>query len=107
MAVAAEQDHELLINYMLIIAFIPFTVVCVLVTSIAIIMFIMLWMGFFSVILLILNVQICILTGVEPGTGMDGMYVIADIIAVALILFAIYFHPPNVERDAHEDEDDE
>ena len=106
-AVAAELDDEMLINYLFIIAAIPITITCVLATFITIILFIMLVNGFFSLIILTVNVLLCMLTGVEPGTGMDGMFVIADIIAVALIVFAIYFRPPDVERDAHEDEDED
>jgi hypothetical protein len=106
-AAVAAQDRDMLMNYLLIIAAIPFSIICVVVAFIAIVLYIMLWMGFLSVILLILNVQICVLTGVEPGTGMDGMYAIADIIAVSLIVLALYYRPPNVDRVSHDDDEDE
>jgi hypothetical protein len=106
-AAVAAYDDEVLMNYFVIIAAIPFSIICVLVAFIAIVLYVLLLTGFFSVILLILNVQICLLTGVEPGRGMDGMYVIADIIAVALIVLAIYCRPPNVARDAHDEEDED
>ena len=106
-AAVGAQNHDMLINYLLIIAAIPFSIICVVVTFIAIVFYIMLWVGFFSVILLILNVHICVLTGVEPGTGMDGMYAIADIIAVVLIVLALYYRPPNVDRVSHDDDEDE
>jgi hypothetical protein len=38
---------------------------------------------------------------------MDGMYAIADIIAVSLIVLALYYRPPNVERGSHDDDEDE
>jgi hypothetical protein len=106
-AAAAAHDHDILMDYITVLLAIPFGITCIIVMSVAIILFIMLWFGFFSVILLVLNAQICVLTGVEPGTGMDGMYVIADIIAISLIVCSIYFRPPDVERDAHEDEDED
>lgn len=106
-AAVGAQNHDMLINYLLIIAAIPFSIICVVVTFIAVLLYIMLCMGFFSVILLILNVQICVLTGVEPGTGMDGMYAIADIIAVSLIVLALYYRPPNVERGLHDADEGE
>jgi hypothetical protein len=87
-AAVAARDHEMLINYFIIISAIPFGIICILVTSIAILLYVMLWIGFFSVMVLILNVQICILTGVETGSGMDGMYAIADTTAIALIVLA-------------------
>jgi hypothetical protein len=105
-AAVAAQDHDMLMNYLLIIAAIPFSITCVVVTLIAIVFYVMLWMGFPSVVVLILNVQICVLTGMEPGTGMDGMYAIADITAVSLIVRALYHRPPNVDRGSHDDEDE-
>ena len=106
-AAVAAHDHDMLMNYLLIIAAIPFSIICVVVTFIATVLYIMLWMGFLSVILLILNVQICVVTGVEPGTGMDGTYAIADIIAVSLIVLALYYRPPIAERRSHDDDEDE
>jgi hypothetical protein len=38
---------------------------------------------------------------------MDGTYAIADIIAVLLIVLALYYRPPNVERDSIDDDEDE
>ena len=110
-AVAHElmHDHQLLINYMLILVFIPFIIICVLITCVAIVLYITLWMGFYTLILLVVNVVMCIVTGVEPGAGMDCMYVIADTTAVALVACAIYFRPANVahgtqDEDTSEDE---
>jgi hypothetical protein len=57
-----------------------------------------------SVTALILNVQICTLTGVEPGSGLDGMYVIADIFAVAFIMFTFLLR---CMREGGDDDDDE
>ena len=64
-------------------------------------------MGFFMLILLIVNVLMCIVTGVEPGAGTDGMYVIADIIAIAVIAYAICSRPANVARGTHDEVDRE
>jgi hypothetical protein len=106
-AAVAAQGYDVLIIYFLIIAAIAFSIICVLATSVAIALYIVLWAAFFSVIRRILNVQICVLTGAEPGTCTDGINAIADIIAVALIVLAIYYRPPIVGRDANDDDEDE
>jgi hypothetical protein len=85
-AVAAQ--HEVLMNYFLIIVAIPYKIICLIATCLAIEWYLMLCGGFYSVLVLILNARICILTGVEPGTGPDGMYLIADILAVAFIVLS-------------------
>jgi hypothetical protein len=59
---------------------------------------------FFSVIVIILNVQLCVLTGVEPGTGLDGMYVIADILAVAMVVLTCLLRSMRENDNANEDE---
>ena len=85
-AAMAAQDHELLINYFLIIVAIPYSIICMVAMCLAIELYLMLWVGFFSVIVIVLNCQLWVLTGVAPRTGLDGMYVIVDIIAVAGIM---------------------
>jgi hypothetical protein len=85
-AAMAAQDHELLINYFLIIVSIPYGIICLIAMCLAIELYLMLWVGFFSVIVIVANCQVWVLTGVEPGTGLDGMYVIADILAVAMVV---------------------
>ena len=102
----AAQDHELLINYFLILVSIPYGIVCMVAMCLAIELYLMLWFGFFSVIVIILNVQLCILTGVEPGTGLDGMYVIADVLAVAMIVLSFLLRYMREGDDANEDEDE-
>jgi hypothetical protein len=84
-AAVAAHDHELLMNYFFILIFIPYSIICIVAMCLAIELYLMLYVGFFSVIVMILNIQLCILTVVEPGTGLDGMYVIADIFAVTFI----------------------
>jgi uncharacterized membrane protein len=64
----------------------------------------MLWFGFFSVIVMVLNCQLCVITGAEPGTGLDGMYVIADILAVAMIVLTFLLR--YIRDGANEDEDE-
>ena len=86
-AAVAAQDHDVLMNYFLILVMIPYGVICMIAMCLAVQLYTMLWVGFFSVIVIVLNCQLCILTGVKPGTGLDGMYVIADILAVAFIMF--------------------
>ena len=76
-------------------------------TCLAIELYLMLWVGFFSVIVMILNVQLCILTGVEPGTGLDGMYIIADIITVAMIMITFLLRYMREGDEDDVDEDDE
>jgi hypothetical protein len=104
-AAVAAHDHELLMNYFLILIFIPYSIICMVAICLAIELYLMLWVGFFSVIVMILNVQLCILTGVEPGTGLDGMYVIADIFAVTFIMFTFLLRYIR-EGDNDEDEDE-
>jgi hypothetical protein len=108
-AAVAAHDHELLMNYFLILIFIPYSIICMVATCLAIELYLMLWVGFFSVIVMILNVQLCILTGVEPGTGLDGMYIIADIITVAMIMFTflLRYMREGDEDDVDEDDEDE
>ena len=105
-AAMAAQDHEVLINYFLIIVAIPYSIICLVAMCLAIELYLMLWFGFFSVIVIILNVQLCVLTGVEPGTGLDGMYVIADILAVAMIVLTFLLRYMREGDDANEDEDE-
>ena len=102
----AAQDHEVLLNYFLILVSIPYGIICMVAMCLAIELYLMLWFGFFSVIVIILNVQLCVLTGVEPGTGLDGMYVIADIIAVALIISSFLLRYMR-EGDDNQNEDDD
>jgi hypothetical protein len=82
----AAQNHEVLMNYFIIIAAIPFPIMRVPVTRIAIMLYFLWWARSFSVIVLILDVQIRIQTRVERGAGMDGMCGVGEIIAVALIV---------------------
>ena len=103
-AAVAAQDHDVLMNYFLILIMIPYSVICMIAMCLAVQLYVMLWVGFFSVIVLILNVQLCILTGVEPGTGLDGMYVIADILAVAFIMLTFLLR---YIREGDNDDDDE
>jgi hypothetical protein len=105
-AAVAARDHEVLMNYFLIIIMIPYSITCMVVMCLAIELYLMLWIGFFSVIVMILNIQLCVLTGVEPGTGLDGMYIIADIIAVAFIMFTFLLRYIR-EGDDENDDDDE
>ena len=74
-AAVAARDHELLMNYFLIIIMIPYSIICLVATCLAIELYLMLIDGLFSVIVMVVNVQLCVLTGVEPGTGLDGMYI--------------------------------
>jgi hypothetical protein len=104
-AAVAAQDHDVLMNYFLILVMIPYSVICMIATCLAAQLYVMLWVAFFSVIVLILNVQLCILTGVEPGTGLDGMYVIADIFTVAFIMLAFLLRYIR-EGDNDDDEDE-
>ena len=105
-AAVAARDHELLMNYFLIIIMIPYSIICLVATCLAIELYLMLFVGFFSVIVMVANVQPCVLTGVEPGTGLDGMYIIADIITVALIIFSFLLRYMR-EGDNDENEDDD
>jgi hypothetical protein len=98
----AAQDHGVLMNYILIIVMIPYSIICMIAMCLAIQLYVMLWVGFVSVIVLVLNCQLCILTGVEPGTGLDGMYVLADIFAVAFIMFTFLLR---YMREGDDDED--
>jgi hypothetical protein len=100
-AAVAAQDHEVLMNDFLILVMIPYSIICMIAMCLALQLYLMLWVGFFSVIVLILNVDICILTGVQ-GTGLDGMYVIADILAVALVVFTCLLR--YIREDAAEHE---
>ena len=106
-AAMAAQDHELLINYFLIIVAIPYSIICLVAMCLAIELYLMLWFGFFSVIVIILNVQLCVLTGVEPGAGLDGKYVIADIIAVAFIVFSFLLRYMREGNDNEKEDNDE
>ena len=85
-AAVAARDHELLINYFLITIMILYSIICLVATCLAIELHRMLIVGLFSVIVMVVNVRLCVLTGVEPGTGLDGMYIIADIITVAIVM---------------------
>jgi hypothetical protein len=104
-AALAAEDHELLINYFLIIVAIPYSIVCLVATCLAIELYLMLIVGLFSVIIMILNIQLCVLTGVEPGTGLDGMYVIADIITVAIVAITILLRYIREGDDANDDDE--
>ena len=103
-AAVAAQDHDVLMNYFLILVMIPYGVICMIAMCLAVQLYVMLWVGFFSVIVFVFNCQLCILTGVEPGTGLDGMYVIADILAVAFIMFTFLLR---YIREGDNDDDDE
>ena len=105
-AAMAAEDHELPINYFLILVSIPYGIVCMAAICLAIELYLMLWFGFFSVIVIILNVQLWVLTGVEPETELDGMYVIADILAVAMIVLSSLLRYIREGDDANEDEDE-
>jgi hypothetical protein len=105
-AAIAAQDHEVLINYFLIIVSTPYSIICIAAMCVAIELYLMLWFGFFSVIVIVLNIQLCVFTGVEPGTGLDGMYVIADILAVAMIVLTFLLRYMREGDDANEDEDE-
>jgi len=102
----AAQDHEVLLNYFLILVSIPYSIICLVAMCLAIELYLMLWVGFFSVIVMILNCQLWVLTGVEPGTGLDGMYVIADILAVAMVVLTCLLRYMREGDDANEDEDE-
>jgi hypothetical protein len=102
----AAQDHELLMNYFLILVMTPYSIICMIAMFLALQSYLVLWVGFFSVIVLILNVDICILTGVQPGTGLNGMYVIADILTVAIIMFTCLLRHMREDAAEHEHEDD-
>jgi hypothetical protein len=106
-AAAAAHDHELLMNYFLIIIMIPYSIICLVATCIAIELYLMLIVGLFSVIVMIVNVQLCVLTGVEPGTGLDGMYIIADIITVAIVMITLLLRYIREGDDDDENEDDD
>jgi hypothetical protein len=105
-AAVAAQDHEVLMNYFLILVMIPYSIICMIAMCLALQLYLMLWVGFFSVIVLILNIDICILTGVQPGTGLDGMYVIADILAVAFVMFTCLLRYIREDAAEHEDDDE-
>jgi hypothetical protein len=105
-AAVAAQDHAVLTNHFLIIVMIPYTVISFTPLCLAVQLYAMLWLGFFSVIVLVLNCQLCILTGVEPGTGLDGMYVIAGILAVACIMFTFLLQYIREYDNDSEDEDE-
>ena len=109
-AAVAARDHELLMNYFLIIIMIPYSIICLVAMCLAIELYLMLWVGLFAVIVMVLNIQLCVLTGVEPGTGLDGMYVIADILAVAFIFCSFllrYMREGDDDDDDDENEDNE
>jgi hypothetical protein len=84
------QAHEVLIDYFLIIAAILCSIICLIVMRTAIESNLTLFFGTFSAIVLILYIQLCILTGVVPGTGLNGQYIIADVIAVAMIILLFF-----------------
>ena len=104
-AAVAARDNELLMNYFLIIIMIPYSIICLVATCLAIELYLMLIVGLFSVIVITVNVQLNILTGVEPGTGLDGMYIIADIITVAIVMITLLLR--YVRDNDDENEDDE
>ena len=109
-AAVAARDHELLMNYFLIIIMIPYSIICLVATCLAIELYLMLIVGLFSVIVMVVNVQLCVLTGVEPGTGLDGMYIIADIITVAIVMITFllrYIREGDNDDDDDDDDDDE
>mgnify|MGYP003414411027 CR=1 FL=1 len=57
---------------------------------------------------MVVNVQLCVLTGVEPGTGLDGMYIVADIITVAIVMitFLLRYIREGDNDDENEGEDE-
>jgi hypothetical protein len=55
---------------------------------------------------LVLNWQLRILTGVEPGTGLDGMYATADVFGVAFIIFTFLLRYVREGDDGNADEDE-
>ena len=102
----AAQDHEVLLNYFVILVSIPYGIICLIAMCVAVELYLMLWVGFFSVIVMVVNCQVWILTKVEPGTGLDGMYVIADILAVAMVVLTCLLRSMREGDDANEDEDE-
>jgi hypothetical protein len=104
-AAMAARDHDVLMNYFLIIVMIPYSIICLIAMCLALQLYLMLWVGFFSLIVIILNIDLCILTGVQPGTGLDGLYVIADIIVVAGIMLSFLLR--YIREGDHEDEDED
>jgi uncharacterized membrane protein len=105
-AAIVARDHEVLINYFLILVSIPYGIICLVAMCLEIELYLMLWVGFFSVIVLVFNCQLSVLTGVEPGTGLDGMYVIADILAVAMIVLTFLLRYIREADDENEDDDE-
>jgi uncharacterized oligopeptide transporter (OPT) family protein len=93
--VIIARGRELLTNRFLILIAIPCSIICIVT---------MLCVGFFSVIAIIFNVQLYVVTGDEPGTGLDGMYIVADILIVAMVMSTFLLR---YIRDDGDDDDDQ
>ena len=97
-AIIAARDYEMLTSHFVILIAIPCSIISVVT---------MLCVCFFSVIVIIFNVQLCVVTGVEPGTGLDGMYIIADIIIVAMTTFTFLLRYIRDDDDGDDDQNEE
>ena len=98
-AIIAARNYELLTNHFVILIAIPCSIISVVTV---------LCVCFFSVIVIIFNVQLCVVTGVEPGTGLDGMYIVADVITVAIvtITFLLRYIREGYDDDESDDDDE-